>query len=276
MIGRCVGPFSINPYRQTRSLLMSHREQILFGIREIWSEVVGDATPFEDDESFIEWLKRRRIWDDLDLDDLRHALNHHLGSRIVVEDFVAFLDCGVRPDEDWNDVAAPRLTFACLAEFVAEHVERISFDSVRIAGKDCAPAGAFFGLVKVAASLDNPADDFGPSTVIEERMRYRQLLQFFYRLRWRTLGRSPSLRFPLSLIGCSVLLLSFLSLATAIPLWNRSSVQSLIALCGGVSGIATGWLLTRIYRLPEGVRTFGDLARAIAGSPARSDHRRAA
>jgi hypothetical protein len=149
---------------------------------------------------------------------------------------------------------------------------------MRILGKHCTPAGAFAAIQQIMVRLTPSCQRFGPSTPIDDVLpRGSQKHKLWRRANYAAQGALPRLLPPPDpswwLAVCSYGLLATLlricvldcyssSFTLAIPLWI---VLLLI------------WGITADLRdkpLPNQIRTFGDLARAMAGegvSPTTAD-----
>ncbi len=170
-----------------------------------------------------------------------------------------------------------KLTIAALADFIRVRIKPVSFEPVSVLGSPpCPAAGYFVGMSELVQRVRPDAERFGPSTPIMHVLPSRSLQVFWWRLS-RAAGRSlPELSFWLNHLANVLLIVSAACLAFGV-LVDWAFLAAVWLLC--LKGIQFGWWLhRRANPLPQGIVTFGDLARHLAGQkeipPPRSLSRR--
>ena len=246
------------------------QEQILSGIRIFWRETLGCDSPIDPEMSMIEQLKSVGLYEDLDFTDVCVGLQRLFGFISYWEEWDAFLGIPIKDPDEWEKTVAPRLTFRALAEFIREQLKLISFEPITLLGKPCLTAGVFRGIERLAVQVYPRVRRFAPSTPIHQCLRGVRCYLFWNRLRWMVHDELP----PLATIRFNsrgfLHSLSFkVAIGVMIALWTRD-------LNGFLGGIVVtlslllpmGWLAALINwwwnPLPEGIETFGDLARVLA------------
>jgi hypothetical protein len=253
--------------------------QIYCGLRQFFTEHLGCETPFEPRTPWVEYLKSEGLWDDFWEEDA--ALGYFFG--YSGRDWVEYATGGVEDRSQWEATVAPFLTFRSLAEFIREHAAAVSLEPVTLLGKPCATAGAFRGVEGLARQIDPKIPRFGPSTPIQTRLRGPRLYRYWDRLRWVTEDRVPTaatsaflerlhdftLRTLLGKLGLAVLASLVLGDWDTI-LVSTGAVFLLLILAGWSFWL---WKMYRVNPLPEGVHTFGDLARFVVQNSGPTQHR---
>jgi len=194
-------------------------------------------------------------------------------------DWEEFFGCNLKTKDEWEAKAGPRFTFGGLADFIAERVEVVPLEPASVLGKACDAAGAFRAIETVARQLRPGIRAFGPSTPIRRVFIAGRLTTFWNRLRWMTEEALPPLRTTmvtkLRWACCAVgafmsIVISIFAIVTTIHAEWLGALRGLgAALCAALCTVVIYQLLARAdNRLPPGLRTFKDLATAIAKSPA--------
>lgn len=243
-----------------------NRGRILSALIPVLEDSFGidsDELP-EPDERINEHLQRIGLWDDSDLLDLWFRCERTFGFDAAPQEF--FGPPTADPVE-WERDIAPRLTYAALADFIAERAPVVSFDAVEIAGVRCAKAGAFLGLRNLAGHVDATIPRFAPSTPIRDCLRRSDLLLLWTRLTWMSGVPLPPLRTRWVDRACGLFVLACLGVfggGVAAVLFGAAAIVLHV-----LSLLKVSWTLLKIAErlenpLPEGIATFGDLARRLA------------
>jgi hypothetical protein len=246
------------------------QEQILSGIRIFWREELGYESPCHPDMNLVEQLKAEGFYEDLDFADVRFGLQRLFGFTCSWEEWDTFLGIPVKDPDEWEKIVVPRLTFRALAEFIREQLEPISFGPITLLGKPCLTAGVFRGLERLAVQVHPNGARFAPSTSIRKCLRRVRLYRFWCRLRWMLHDRlPPPPKIELHFSGCLSSLCFKLGIGLLIALWRRDLtgltagfVVSVVLLLPTVCIVE--FINERLNPLPEGIETFGDLARVLA------------
>jgi acyl carrier protein len=211
--------------------------------------------------------------------DLMIDIEDQLGIRLSQEEWFSFYQLPHRETvvdarkavDDWERDVVPTLTVAALANFIRERYVPVSFEPVSVLGSPpCPAAGYFVGMSELVQQVRPDAERFGPSTPITHILPSHSLRVFWRRLS-RAASRSlPELSFCLNHLANLLLFLSAACLAFGV-LVDWAFLAAVWLLC--LKGIQFGWWLhRRANPLPQGIVTFGDLARHLAGQkeiPAR-------
>ena len=230
-----------------------------------WTEAVGDA---DDEADAILW------WCDGSTDDatdplypypmLHRWLRVATGLRADFPAFLEFLDLQRREAKSASYVESDR-TIGELSEWILDNGDPPAEPSLNVCGKDCAPAAVFVAIRSIAEQLTGRR--IGPSTPVDGTLADEDFEVFRLRTDVATQGRLPRVTGP----GCLTVLTSFATIGVA----------SLVSTLSGVAGIALLLALPVVAGLtfrkeageenprrsgwmPDGGRTYGDLARAIA------------
>ena len=214
----------------------------------------------------------RDLADSLFMLEMKMGIEDQLGIRLTQEEWCAYYqfpknESAVDANRAWNDWerdVVPTLTVAALAEFVRERYVPVSFEPVSVLGSPpCPAAGYFVGMSELVQRVRPDAERFGPSTPITHVLPSRSL-QVFWRRLSRAAGRSlPELSFWLNHLANVLLIVSAACLAFGV-LVDWAFLAAVWLLC--LKGIQFGWWLhRRANPLPQGIVTFGDLARHLAG-----------
>ncbi len=227
----------------------------------------------------------RDLADSLFMLEMKMGIEDQLGIRLTQEEWCAYYqfpkcESAVDANRAWNDWerdVVPTLTVAALADFVRERYVPVSFEPVCVLGSPpCPAAGYFVGMSELVQQVRPNAERFGPSTPITQVLPSHSLSIFWRRLS-RAAGRSlPQLSFWLNHLANVLLIVSAACLAFGV-LVDWAFLGAVWLLC--LKGIQFGWWLhRRANPLPQGIITFGDLARHLAGQkeipPSRTLSRR--
>jgi acyl carrier protein len=233
------------------------QEQILSGIRICLREELKCESPFDADTNLREHLAE--LDDELDAFDLVYLIDE-------LEELFGF----TYPLKEWEKILTPDLTFRGLADFIRERLNPISFEPVTLLGKPCLTAGIFRSLEQLAVQVNPWVTPFAPSTPIRQCLHGVRLRWFWNRLRWMIHDEiPPPPRIELSFRDCLSSLLLKIGIGLLIALRRRDLTG--LAVGVGVTFalfIPMAWLVefinSRLNPLPEGIETFGDLARVLS------------
>lgn len=245
------------------------QEQILSGIRIYWRECLNIDDSFAPDMRIDHHLRQVGWWEEIDMMDVAYGLERRFGFTCSRQEWLDYFGDGLEAEE-WELLAAPRLTFRGLADFIRERLEPISLEPINLLGKPCRTAGIFRGLERLAGQIYPKVTRFAPSTPIRARLRGIRLYYFWSRLRWIVEDQLPPPP-QITLSGRGFLRsLSFKCfLAVLIAFWRRD-------LTGFIAGLvltpfllipvawAVDFINARLNPLPKEIETFGDLASILA------------
>jgi hypothetical protein len=249
---------------------MFTQQQILSGIRLVWKEALNYVSPIHPEMNFAEQFQAHREFADIDLSDVFYRLERTFGFKCSKKEWHTFLGLHITDLSEWEKTVAPRLTFDALAQFICERLKPISLEPITILGKPCLTAGVFRGLELLAEQIDPKVRKFAPSTPIRTRLRGFRLRCFWSKLQWIMEDQlPPPPQITLSSRGCLHSLLFKLSAGLVIFLWRRNWEGVLAGIVTTVflfipMGIIVALINDRLNPLPEGIETFGDLARVLA------------
>jgi acyl carrier protein len=236
-------------------------------LQDFWREELDCKEPLTPEARIDSYLKRSRLWDDMDLAEVIAEVEEHFGFDAPAEDWAEFFGTGIREEKQWEAEVGPRCTFGALADFIVRHVPPVSFDAVAQFGTNCATAGAFRGIELVARQIRPDLGALRPSTPIRDRLRGRKLDTFWNRVRWMSGDALPPLHAPWRHGLRRAVLVAFLALLAGLVLSLAHGTWTWLVLS------ATGFALLRLSLevavycespLPSGIDTFGDLARLLA------------
>lgn len=254
------------------------REQIMAGLREIMFGVTNSRRALDVDTRIDEYMKAT---DSTELGplELLWGIERCFGLRLRWAEWNEFPGPRITTVEEWETKVGPRYTFGRLADFIGERVEVVALGSISVLGKPCDLAGAFQAIELVAKQVRPRGPAFGPSTPINRVLVGAVLSTFWDRLRWMTEEAIPPLRTTtltrLRRTCCAVGVLASLVLLiwTLTALFRAEWLGALrhfgMVPCFVLGTFALCRLMARLdNRLPDGLRTFKDLAAAVAGSAA--------
>lgn len=254
-------------------------EMYLRGFRHLLRDSTGIDLPVNYETRIDLHLEELGDWDDISLLDLSFRIEAWFHYFVTTE--------------DWEQLSGADLkyfTFGRLADLIAGQVDALRVRPDVVLGKPCLTAGAFRSIQRAIAQQGGRKIRFGPSTRIDEVLRGFGLRRFWKTMRWLSDVRVP----PLMEFSWSrtdrvahlaaggvliVLLISILAEFSSVlldimvhPVLLLLSILGAIAFSAVVLaammivGRTIGFILNRVTRvLPDGVETFGDLARLVAG-----------
>jgi hypothetical protein len=263
------------------------QKQILCGLRIFWREELGCESPFDPDMRIDKQFEAEKDHIDSDrrirgfpkiyyfsLYIMFRGLQRFFGFTSSWEEWKDFFGLSVRNRDEWEKKVAPRLTFRGLADFIRERMEAIPLEPLVLLGSSCLSAGIFRGIEQLVHQIRPKARGFGPSTPIRDCLRGRRLHVLWSRLRWIVedqIPPPPALTFDTRHLRHSRYLK--LTIGLLLALWQRdleglvlgivsglTMTHILLLLLGGILEIIN----SRMNPLPEGIETFGDLARVLA------------
>jgi hypothetical protein len=175
--------------------------------------------------------------------------------------------------EAWQREVAPALTVRALAEYIARRAVGQSLAPATVFGVTCAKAGVFLGLCDMpeVAGLR-----VAPSTPLQVLGRSSRIQNLWRRLEWVSGVKLPATRgveaAGMSSLGDVVWALTCFAspIAAILALVSTYDVMGgacvLTALLAGFGELIGGWCVAdRLHNpLPQGVVSFGDLARLVA------------
>ena len=246
-------------------------EQVLRALEPLIFESFGldfDEGPLPG-EPIPDHLKRVGEWEDCDLSDLAFRCGKTFGFVAGRDDWRSFFEGDAADAADWERRVAPTLTYERLADFIAERSPAPSFEPIEIAGRRCGPAGAFVGLRETAGLLFPEGERFAPSTPILRRLRRSRLEEFWERLRWDRGDALPPLRHSLSdvLFGGVFFWCLGMGMPAVAGFCLRMPDVGLLFVALALP-VLLPYLAVRAFEnpLPDGIETFGDLARRLAAA----------
>ncbi|MGH7169017.1 MAG: hypothetical protein ACRELF_08210 [Gemmataceae bacterium] len=258
------------------------QEQILSGIELVCSEVPEFDLPFDLDTRLDEYFAPsfgseslgdrigRLMGEEDAFTQLAQALAWFFGFTCSLEEWNNYFGLNATSRDEWERDFAPHFTFRRLVEFIRERAKPISLEPITMLGKPCLTAGIFRGLEQLVRQISPKATKIAPSTPIRKCLRGVLVHGLWYRLRWMFDGQlPPPPRITLSSRGFLHSLIFKVAIGVLIAIWRRD-------LSGVLAGIGTTFALliplgvivafinARLYPLPKGIETFGDLARYLA------------
>jgi hypothetical protein len=242
--------------------------QIWCGLNILFREHLGADGPFDRNSRIDEYLKSWGLWEELEIPGI---IMSFFGFSCSSKEWKAFFCQGkqVLNPQEWEETIAPKLTFGALADFIGKHCEGVSLKPLNLFGKSCLTAGIFRDLEDITRKVYPWLGRFGPSSPIRKHLAGLRLLNWWERLRWVTEEKLPPLD-QSRVQGLQWLaFLVFLEVVFALVLagffkdWINLPRElpvffSLIYL--------EHKLFQLINPLPEGIDTFGDLARYLANA----------
>lgn len=177
----------------------------------------------------------------------------------------------------WQTETSKPITIRKLAGHIAKHAPGTSLEPVTVFGVPCAPAGAFRGLCELPEVCSARV---APSTPLRNVVRGGRLREFWERLEWVTGAKLPKLRpaIPQPWFGSLpmfAVIFSLLAIPSGLGIMHFFDGQ-LGALPFALFGaLAVPFVILCLLEtavdwarnpLPDGITTFGDLARLIASN----------
>ena len=220
------------------------------------------------DSDLVELDKKYALFESLGFDEFIMKLEDNLGVQWTHEEireiFSPIWEAPERTSTGDRCNTPSKLTISALADFIRVRIKPVSFEPVSVLGSPpCPAAGYFVGMSELVQQVRPDAERFGPSTPITHVLPSCSL-QVFWRRLSRAAGRSlPELSFWLNHLANILLIVSVACLAFGV-LVDWAFLAAVWLLC--LKGIQFGWWLhRRANPLPQGIVTFGDLARHLAG-----------
>ena len=220
------------------------------------------------DSDLVELVQKYDAFLSLDFENFIWNLEERLTIRLTHEDIREFFGPMWERVNEANHAIQfgerSRFSIAALADFIRCRMKPVSFEPVSVLGSPpCPAAGYFVGMSELVQQVRPNAERFGPSTPITQVLPSHSLSVFWRRLS-RAAGRSlPQLSFWLNHLANVLLIASAACLAFGVFV-NWAFFAAVWLLC--LKGILFGWWLhRRANPLPQGIVTFGDLARHLAG-----------
>lgn len=259
-------------------------ERILVIIDEMFQNTFGDSLSLKPSTTLDEILKTIAdsvsFWDDLDITDLFYYLEIRFRLDFPEGEWDLMLgeDHPQWTNEDWERFCLT-WTVQRLIDFIRDRLPEVSFDPVNICGKDCAPAGAFFGLRNLVATMRSRTTSLGPSSMLKETLTSYQLKKLWIQSSLLSGAELPPLleKVPVPLMTAFFFVAGLISWATAYSLPVAPGMDGLgfifvvfTAVFGALSyaGIMGYFRHSPFgYNLPKNVQTFRDLAEYIAKQP---------
>jgi hypothetical protein len=246
------------------------QKQILSGIRIVWREELNFKSSFDPETRIDAQVNAEGDFDDFDIAELICALQWIFNFTCPRKDWEIFFGCHCRDVSEWEKTGASRCTFRGLADFIGERLNPVSLEPLTLLGKPCLTAGIFRGLEQLAVQVNPRVVRFAPSTSIRQCLHGVRLRRFWNRLRWMIEDQIPP---PPRLDVRSEAFFNSLLLKFIIPLliagarrdWAGMIVAFIVSFVLLIPiGVMVEFINARLNPLPEGIETFGDLARILA------------
>lgn len=206
-----------------------------------------------------------------ELEEWLVAIGEHFGVLLTEEDVCEFV--GAPPDADvetWYHVVRPRLTCRHVGEWLWPYIPQVSFESINVAGRECRPAGLFYGMEELASHVDPDAQRFPPSARILDQFQGAALRRFWAQVRFLTHVPLPDLFNVNSAVSQFAMWTFCLLGGTALVCltFSPEAFVTLLALWFAIIPIMVAlspYSQEETYRsLPQGIVTFRDLAKHLA------------
>jgi len=243
-------------------------KQILCGLRDFWTFEIDANASFDADTRVDLQLKAIGAWDDPEIclfDELEEFF-HFTCQASDWRQLFGF-DLLRKSEQEWEAEIGQYLTFGVLARFISERKSAVSFQPAIVMGRECGPAGVFFGLQCLTQNHEVAVSRVAPSTKIIDVLCGHSLDQFWSELRWISEHGVPDLPYfwrSMQGWGCfaGFVLILFAILLSILT----ESILFLIVM--SVCAWAV-WYVSLLYKqysnpLPPELQTFRDLAVWIA------------
>lgn len=268
------------------------QDRILEGVRVCLSNVYGVDDPFDEDTPLVAWYRDAGLSDECPLVMLE-CIASYFGLRYGQTRWAAWLRLPRHPGaaggermycisrsrkqsiDAWEEQIAPTITFGDLARYLAKRATAVSLEPVTVFGSRCEAAGVFLGITKLPGLR---AKRIAPSTPLLQGMRRCEAPAYFDQVAWAAEAELPPVRRYESVVSFrrwdEALVNTVFWIAVAAGFYLA------VALHGAWGGSVFLWVplngfclamglrqavLNKIAQpLPDGVDTFGDLARLIA------------
>jgi len=251
-------------------------DQIMLGLAEVWSESVGCYAPFDSATRIDEYLKKSDDWNELDLCDVKYAIEEFFTCEIPDNEWSDFMGEGTLLKE-WEERHGPQFTFGTLAELIAKHAVVKRLQPLVILGRPCVTAGAFRLIQSVVRKRRKRTRPFAPSTPVLDRLRGGRLRSVWGKLRFLCEGAIPPLRltwpervdrcvwaWPCHIINGILFLVLMIAWHTGREPGEKGSSWWFALLLWPLAVSCVCSFLDRFTNpLPDGIHTFRDLARRL-------------
>ncbi|WP_417392075.1 hypothetical protein [Gimesia sp.] len=226
--------------------------------------------PDEDIDLRIDlYFKEIKLWKELHIPDFMFRIERAFHFECSEDEWKGLfgVDRSFQTECEWIERVGQHLTFRKLVNFIAERAPYISFQPVTVIDRECAPAGAFYGMLELSERFYPAACQLAPSTRILDAFRGDALDRFWSELKWRTDNRLTELKsFWFLMDGCGCLVFWPVLLISVILFLDGNYLYPVVA----TSTTYALWKVFSICRyrsnpLPAGFETFRDLAIWIAG-----------
>lgn len=243
-------------------------EEILDSLRVLFSELFDCKGEIQSWMTVEDYLVYERAWNELDISDLFHGIEHYFGCKFSKEELNDVWGLGSKKTKVWlyRDDEPP--TFQSFIDELKKKVKPVSLAPVTIAGSRCAAAGIFRGLENLLDQIDPKDERIAPSTPLFRRVNLKTLEVLENRLRWVSGGLKPVfLRSWVDRIWGNLFpLLFLLCWGGGFVAWVfQNNLYFILSLAGGILSVIVFFLVYHTKNpLPKDVVTFGDLARYLA------------
>lgn len=200
------------------------------------------------------------------------------------DEWASLWGAGFKKFSEWDKQFGERLTFGDVVDFVLPRVESPEIPVEHWFGIACPRAGAFLFIQDRVRKIDPNAQEFGPSTDIEAVLDRKAIGRLWSDLSWRTENYLPRLdegRWRLSYLWTfDKIVIALVVMMTSNCLFRmnedrylRFMNDSMVIGLGVIMAMALLLVLLKVLSkrrnpsrrvLPEGIRTFRDLATIIA------------
>lgn len=259
-------------------------EQLLRGIQAYVTEEVDSKLVIDPNASVNEYRKAIEGSYECPLLFLE-MLGEYFGFEHSEARWIAWLK--LKPDEEltkrerklawdhWQNVISKSLTVRKLAEHIAKHAPGTSMQPVTMFGVPCAPAGAFRGLCRLPELRGKRV---APSTPIARVLGGSKIESLWGRATWISGAKLPtlqrqawwSLRSPADWIDAVGQCLAIVAALATLIYVGLETGSAFYAFTAAIPALLVLLMFTYSASdklrnpLPDGVTTFGDLARLIA------------
>lgn len=211
-------------------------------------------------------------------------IEEEFGFKATPDEWASLWGAGFKKYREWDKQFGERLTFGDVVNFILPRVDSPEIPVEHWFGIACPRAGAFLFIQNRVRKIDPNAQEFGPSTHIETVLDRKAIERLWSELSWRTENYLPRLdegRLRLSYlwtIDKFVIALVVMMTSNCLFWMNeerylRFMIDSMVIGLGVIVAMALLLVLLKVLSkrrnpsrkiLPEGIRTFRDLATIIA------------
>jgi len=270
--------------KSTQREFAACRTRVAAALPHAMSEACGCSLNLASSDRIDTAIRQIPGWEEVDFADVLDLTAARFGVRLSDEEARAFCGDELAPDE-WERFAGKHFTLDALATLIARKLACVRIRPDAAFGKACVPAGCFVAIREIADELFEGHCRFGPSDTISRFFRGRDLELLWPRLRWLSCDQIPELRATwltslsgvlfgmgvLSGMTFGVLFLIFAAVSAfsspiSGPEWSAYVIIGWM-LCLAIVAVALpgAWLAHRFDdRVPDGIRTFRDLAMLMA------------